>query len=101
ASIASVAIADARDQTLLRRAVRRAERAERQTSERLSRTANELSQAKAALHAQRSSGAMYPMLVGTSAGMAALKRLLDRVAGSDVPVLLAGESGTGKELVAR
>jgi transcriptional regulator with PAS, ATPase and Fis domain len=33
--------------------------------------------------------------------MAKLLRLTDRIAGSDVPVLLLGESGSGKELIAR
>jgi DNA-binding NtrC family response regulator len=40
-------------------------------------------------------------LVGESAPMAALRRLIERAAPSDVPVLLLGENGTGKELVAR
>jgi DNA-binding NtrC family response regulator len=40
-------------------------------------------------------------LVGTSAAMRELRRLLDRVADAPYPVLVLGESGTGKELVAR
>src|SRR5688500_16623263 len=40
-------------------------------------------------------------LIGSSAPMAALRRTVDKVAGSDVTVLVHGESGTGKELVAR
>ncbi|MGC8719260.1 MAG: sigma 54-interacting transcriptional regulator [Thermodesulforhabdaceae bacterium] len=39
-------------------------------------------------------------LVGTSAPMRKLYRLIDRVAQADVTVLITGESGTGKELVA-
>jgi len=40
-------------------------------------------------------------LVGASDGMRRVYELLDRLAGNEVPVVVAGESGTGKELVAR
>ena len=40
-------------------------------------------------------------LVGSSEGIAAVARLIDQVAPSDITVLIEGESGTGKELVAR
>jgi DNA-binding NtrC family response regulator len=40
-------------------------------------------------------------LIGTSAAMQHVYRLIARAAGASVPVLITGESGTGKELVAR
>jgi DNA-binding NtrC family response regulator len=41
------------------------------------------------------------LLIGDSAPMRAVARLVDEVAGSDVTVMIEGESGTGKEIVAR
>ncbi len=43
----------------------------------------------------------YRSIVGTSAAMRDVLRLLDRVIESEMPVLILGESGTGKELIAR
>jgi len=40
-------------------------------------------------------------LIGTSGPMTALRRLIERAAPSDVPILVLGENGTGKELVAQ
>ncbi|KAA2317234.1 response regulator [Pseudooceanicola sediminis] len=40
-------------------------------------------------------------LVGRTAGMQALYRLVARVMNTDLPVLIAGESGTGKSLIAK
>ncbi|MEI8255180.1 MAG: sigma-54 dependent transcriptional regulator, partial [Deltaproteobacteria bacterium] len=40
-------------------------------------------------------------LVGASAAMLAVWKIIGRAAGSDAPVLVTGETGTGKEVVAR
>jgi DNA-binding NtrC family response regulator len=40
-------------------------------------------------------------LIGESAAMQSLRRLIERAAPSDMPILILGENGTGKELVAR
>lgn len=48
----------------------------------------------------RDSGMLGP-LVGSSARMKAIFQMIERVAPSNVSVLVTGESGTGKELVAR
>lgn len=41
------------------------------------------------------------LLIGSSAGMATLRALVEQFANSPFPVLVDGESGTGKELVAQ
>lgn len=48
-----------------------------------------------------STSTTFGELVGESAAMQKLYRLLERVSDSDASVLIAGESGTGKEVVAR
>ena len=102
ASQAALAIADARDQALLRRAVRRAERANATPRGRARRARG---RARRGARRARAAGGdtrfRYDEIVGRSEPMRAMLRLVDRVTASEVPVLLAGESGTGKELVAR
>jgi len=65
-------------------------------TEALQRTQREI----ASLQASASGGERWG-LVGASEGMRTVYALLDRIAGSQVPVVVVGESGTGKELVAR
>jgi transcriptional regulator with GAF, ATPase, and Fis domain len=103
-SLAAIAIADARDQLLLRRAARRAERAERRVAEELAERQVQLELAERELARTRDGRETrfaYDELVGASGALRHMLKVVDRVTLSDVPVLLHGESGSGKELVAR
>jgi transcriptional regulator with GAF, ATPase, and Fis domain len=104
ASLAAVAIADARDQILLRRAARRAERAQQALAVELSRREAELDViGRELLRSKDATGTRYryDAIVGRSQPIQEMLKLVDRVTASGVPVLLIGESGSGKELVAR
>jgi len=54
-----------------------------------------------AASADTSGPALFHGMVGGSAEMREIYRLLGKIAGSDAPVLISGETGTGKELAAR
>src|SRR5262249_39456377 len=99
-----VAIADARDQILLRRTARHAERAKHALAVELSRREAELDViGRELLRSKDASGTRfrYDALVGRSELMREMLRLVDRVTVSGVPVRLIGEAGSGKGLVAR
>jgi transcriptional regulator with PAS, ATPase and Fis domain len=103
-ALAAVAIADARDQLTLRRAARRARRAEAriesilaQKTAKLDVVERELARARGG----RGTRYSYDAIIGDSPKIRSLLAMVDRVTDADVPVLIAGESGSGKELVAR
>jgi transcriptional regulator with GAF, ATPase, and Fis domain len=60
-------------------------------------TRNELKKRMADLE----NGYVYSGIVAKSSSMKRIFRLIDRVAKTDIPLVIQGESGTGKELVAR
>lgn len=100
ARLAAFAIADARDQARLRRALRHAERRTRAAETEAREKDAELERAKVLLE-EHDDESVASRIVGRSAPMRALRKLVQRVGASDVPILVSGESGTGKELVAR
>ena len=61
----------------------------------------ELTEENRYLRKRIESGGRHGEIVGESEALAAILRLVDKVAATDARVLLVGESGTGKELVAR
>jgi two-component system, NtrC family, response regulator AtoC len=61
----------------------------------------QLSREVASLREELQSKTRHNLMFGNSERMAEVRDLIDRVADTDVTVLIRGESGTGKELVAR
>ena len=62
---------------------------------------DELKSENTALRAALGTAGEATGLVGEAPAMRRVRELVERVAGSDLPVLVTGETGTGKELVAR
>jgi len=65
------------------------------------REVERLNTEKALLMERLDGAGPHPGIVGASAALQKLMRMAERVAASDVSVLLLGESGTGKEMVAQ
>src|SRR5690606_27679999 len=90
-------------QLRLRRAARRAERAEQKLARALgeSEARRDVAERELMQRSRSKTRFRYDQIVGESAAVQNLLALLDRITVTDVPVLVLGESGTGKELVAR
>lgn len=103
ATLAAVAIADARDQLLLRRAARGARHAKERVLQLLAQREAQVDQLQRELaqHNERGTRFAYASIVGGSEPLRNTLRLVDRVTNADIPVLILGESGSGKELIAR
>ena len=111
ASLASIALRNARERREIamrrREAVRQSRRIER-LNERLKKAlrirTNALRRAREDLAKQADELGLkysYDQIVGRSPAMRGVLRLVDRVTDLTIPVLIVGESGTGKELIAR
>ncbi len=111
ASLASIAIRNARERREIamrrREAVRQARRIER-LNDRLRKAlrirTNALRRAREDLAKQADELGLkysYDQIIGRSPSMKSVLRLVDRVTDLTIPVLIVGESGTGKELIAR
>ena len=103
-TLTAMAVSEERDRVELRRALRRARRAEAKLQAELTSTqteldlaARQLSEARRTVHLRGD----YSEIIGRSPAMTRVLLQVDRVAQSDVVVLITGESGTGKELIAR
>ncbi len=97
-------VAELRERTAeLERSHERIEELNRLLEERVDRQQRELDEVRTLLRdrGDRPLKYEYENIVGRSAAMREVLRLVDHVTDTSMPVLILGESGTGKELVAR
>ncbi len=100
--LASLAIAHARTLAVQRSQAQELKAQGEELARLLEERENEVRGLREEVRAQRvAERKVYRGMVGGSSAMQAVFRLIDRLADSDVPVVIYGESGTGKELVAR
>jgi transcriptional regulator with GAF, ATPase, and Fis domain len=98
ADLAALAVAQARSLAAVRSQAEELERQRAELAASLERREVALVSLREEAFAERKS---YRGMIGASKGMQRVFRLIDRLADSEVPVVIHGESGTGKELVAR
>ena len=101
ADLAAAAIERARLFDENERHLKEVEELNRRLSMRVETQERELVEVRDRLRTAGQPEGSYPQIVGRSAGMREVLRLLDKIVQTEEPVLITGESGTGKELIAR
>jgi transcriptional regulator with GAF, ATPase, and Fis domain len=101
---AAIALTNARLRAENLRRQTRIEKLNRALASRLERREDELARVKRDLErrtADLEGRRAFAGIIGMAPKMQEMFRVLERIAGADVPVVVSGESGTGKELVAK
>ncbi len=103
APIAALAIADTRAQEQLRTALALADDTSDQLDGQLAREQGkrDVAERQLAELKGRPTHRAFEQIIGQSDALHSLLAIVERVAATDLPVLIRGESGTGKELIAR